>query len=69
MNGPTPIPFAVEIAFAAANVLVWTGLFLYLLHLARRVRRLEGTRSGRVEPMPRGNDLGAAQGGATRRPG
>ncbi len=35
------ITTAVKIAFAAINSLIWTGLFLYLLRLNRKVRNLE----------------------------
>jgi CcmD family protein len=41
MEDATSITNAVKIAFAAVNLLVWTGLFLYLVRLQRRVRRLE----------------------------
>jgi len=34
---------------AAVNVIVWTGLFLYLLRLRARVRALEG---GSAAPKP-----------------
>jgi CcmD family protein len=34
---------------AAVNVIVWTGLFLYLLRLRARVRALE---SGSAAPKP-----------------
>jgi CcmD family protein len=71
MDGTTPMHLAVEIAFAGANVLVWSGLFLYLLRLTRRLRHLEERRSGPAQPAPRGND-GATGGlstpGPRRRP-
>lgn len=41
MEEPTTITYAVKIAFAAVNFLVWTGLFLYLLRLGRKLRELE----------------------------
>jgi len=41
MEDATTITTAVKIAFAAINFLVWTGLFLYLLRLDRKVRHLE----------------------------
>jgi|GEM_PF-1887640 len=41
MDDATTITTAVKIAFAAVNFLVWTGLFLYLLRLNRKVRHLE----------------------------
>lgn len=47
MDGPTSITLAVKLAFAAADLLVWTGIFLFLLRLAKRVRRLEDEDAGR----------------------
>ncbi len=41
MEDPTTITNAVKLAFAAVNFLVWTGLFLYLLRLNRKIRHLE----------------------------
>lgn len=41
MEDATAISQAVKTAFAAVNFLVWTGLFLYLLTLHRKVRNLE----------------------------
>lgn len=41
MDDATTISTAVKAAFAAVNLLVWTGLFLYLLRLGRKVRGLE----------------------------
>jgi CcmD family protein len=41
MEDASTITTAVKIAFAAVNFLVWTGLFLYLLRLTRKVRKLE----------------------------
>jgi len=41
MDDPTTITNAVKLAFAAVNFLVWTGLFLYLLRLNRKIRHLE----------------------------
>lgn len=41
MEDASTIATAVKIAFAAVNFLVWTGLFLYLLRLNRKVRKLE----------------------------
>lgn len=41
MDDATTIDAAVKTAFAAVNLLVWTGLFLYLLRLERKVRGLE----------------------------
>jgi CcmD family protein len=41
MEDASTITTAVKIAFAAVNFLVWTGLFLYLLRLNRKVRNLE----------------------------
>jgi len=67
MDGPTPMHLAVEIAFAGVNVLVWSGLFLYLLRLTRRLRHLEDRRSGPAQPAQRGND-GVTGGRSTRRP-
>ena len=43
MDDATTISNAVKLAFAAVNFLVWTGLFLYLLRLSRKIRHLEGT--------------------------
>ncbi len=42
MEDATTITTAVKAAFAAVNALIWTGLFLYLLRLGRKVRELEG---------------------------
>ncbi len=66
MDGQTSITFAVKLAFAAANALVWTGLFLYLLRLARRVRRLEEEGSTPRSRGPRPDDPGAAGGPSAR---
>jgi CcmD family protein len=41
MDDATTITTAVKAAFAAVNALIWTGLFLYLLRLGRKVRELE----------------------------
>lgn len=57
MEDASTIATAVKIAFAAVNFLVWTGLFLYLLSLNRKVRKLEtlgpagdgGEHQGRVD--------------------
>lgn len=50
MDDATTISTAVKIAFAAVNALVWTGLFLYLVRLHRKLRRLESaTRRGTEE--------------------
>lgn len=43
MEDASTITTAVKIAFAASNFLVWTGLFLYLLRLNRKLRNLEAT--------------------------
>ncbi|HUO86196.1 MAG TPA: CcmD family protein [Thermoanaerobaculia bacterium] len=34
----------------AVNLVVWTGLFLYLLRLHRRLRRLERTAAAATNP-------------------
>ena len=49
MEDATTITTAVKIAFAAINFLVWTGLFLYLLRLNRKVRHLEAIGTGERE--------------------
>ncbi len=49
MDDATTIANAVKIAFAAVNFLVWTGLFLYLLRLNRKVRHLEAIESDERE--------------------
>ncbi|MGD2114954.1 MAG: CcmD family protein [Acidobacteriota bacterium] len=46
MDDATTISDAVKIAFAAVNFLVWTGLFLYLLRLNGKIRRLEAIGTG-----------------------
>jgi CcmD family protein len=46
MDDATTITNAVKIAFAAVNFLVWTGLFLYLLRLNRKIRHLEAIETG-----------------------
>jgi CcmD family protein len=38
---------AVRLGLAAVNVVIWTGLFLYLLRLGRRLRELEGKETKR----------------------
>lgn len=43
MDDATTISTAVKAAFAAVNALVWSGLFLYLLRLDGKLRRLERT--------------------------
>ncbi len=60
MNDATSISFTIKLAFAAANVLVWTGLFLYLLRLSKKVRRLEDERSGDRKAGPGGTDRGGS---------
>lgn len=49
MEDATTISTAVKAAFAAVNFLIWTGLFLYLLRLGRKVRTLEGAWKPRAE--------------------
>lgn len=41
MDDTATISQALRIAFAAVNFLVWTGLFLYMLRLGGKLRRLE----------------------------
>lgn len=41
MDDAITISNAVKLAFAAVNFLVWSGLFLYLLRLSRKIRHLE----------------------------
>lgn len=41
MEDAVTVSTAVKTAFAAVNVLVWSGLFLYVLALGRRLRGLE----------------------------
>lgn len=41
MEDATTISHAIKLAFASVNLLVWTGLFLYLLRLSRKIRHLE----------------------------
>lgn len=52
MDEATAISQAVKIAFAAVNFLVWTGLFLYLLRLHRKVRNLEAVTGPETEGRP-----------------
>lgn len=52
MEDATTISQAVKIAFAAVNFLVWTGLFLYLVRLHRKVRSLEAVTSPETETTP-----------------
>lgn len=52
MEEPNTITDAVKIAFAAVNFLVWTGLFLYLLRLGRKVRELEAVNPPESEGSP-----------------
>lgn len=52
MEDAATITNAVKWAWAAVNFLVWTGLFLYLLHLDRKVRRLEGAAVRKTEGAP-----------------
>jgi CcmD family protein len=33
---------AVRLGIVAVNLIIWTGLFVYLLRLGQRLRRLEG---------------------------
>ena len=49
MEDASTITTAVKIAFAAVNFIVWTGLFLYLLRLSRKVRNLEAFESDERE--------------------
>lgn len=41
MNETEALSQALKVTFAAANLLIWSGLFAYLLSLARKIRRLE----------------------------
>lgn len=41
MEDAVIVSTAVKTAFAAVNVLVWSGIFLYVLRLSRRLRGLE----------------------------
>ena len=52
MDDATTIDTAVKIAFAAVNLLVWSGLFLYLLRLERKVRDLEAAGFDETEREP-----------------
>lgn len=52
MEDATAVSQAVKIAFAAVNFLVWTGLFLYLLTLHRKVRNLEKAMGRESEERP-----------------
>lgn len=52
MEDATAVSQAVKIAFAAVNFLVWTGLFLYLLRLHRKVRHLEAVTGPETEGTP-----------------
>lgn len=52
MEDPGTISQAVKLAFAAVSFLVWTGLFLYLLRLDRKVRRLEAAAGRDPEGTP-----------------
>ncbi len=52
MDDATSITTAVKLAFAAVNFLVWTGLFLYLLRLSKKVRHLEAARPDETETRP-----------------
>jgi CcmD family protein len=52
MDDATTISDAVKIAFAAVNFLVWTGLFLYLVRLDRKVRTLETDAGRETEGAP-----------------
>ncbi len=49
MEDANTISTAVKAAFAAVNFLIWTGLFLYLLRLGRKVRTLEGAWKPRAD--------------------
>lgn len=49
MEDATTITTAVKAAFAAVNALIWTGLFLYLLRLGRKVRELEARSASHAE--------------------
>ena len=52
MDDAISITTAVKLAFAAVNFLVWTGVFLYLLRLAKKVRHLEATSPDEHERRP-----------------
>lgn len=52
MEDATAVSQALKIAFAAVNFLVWTGLFLYLLRLQRKVRNLEAVTGPETEGTP-----------------
>lgn len=54
MEDASAITTAVKIAFAAVNFLVWTGLFLYLLRLNRKVRNLESVDPAAYRGEPHG---------------
>lgn len=41
MENSEAISNAIKLAFAAVNVVVWTGLFLFALRLDRKLRALE----------------------------
>lgn len=49
MEDAGTITTAVKAAFAAVNFLVWTGLFLFMLRLHRKVRGLEAAQDTRTE--------------------
>lgn len=50
MNETETLSQALKVTFAAANFLVWSGIFLYLLSLAKKIRRLEDESSPNPEP-------------------
>lgn len=45
MDDPNSISQTVTLAFAAVSVVVWTGLFAYLMRLAKKIDRLESETS------------------------
>lgn len=47
MNETETLSQALKVTFAAANFLVWSGLFAYLLSLSSKIRRLEDEQSSR----------------------
>jgi CcmD family protein len=52
MEDAATITDAVKRAWAGVNFLVWTGLFLYLLYLDRKLRRLEASGRRETEGAP-----------------
>ena len=51
MEDTAAVSFAIKAAFAAVNVVVWSGIFLYVLRLSRRLSRIEAAHETRQPPV------------------